>query len=133
MIGVRINFQGSKAKLDFNNGLDTSIDCLAQNAVVNTVTKLGSDTVSSKKGTRLGERFFSGIVFNRQAAQHEANFAAVTSKRFVNGQLPTQSEEKLSIFELQVVGVSEDGRGWEFDAKVKSSRGAKSTVTWTIT
>ncbi len=132
MRGVRINFQGSKAKLDFNNGLDTPVDCLAQNAVVNTVTKLGSDKVSIKKGTQLGERFFSGIVFNRQAAQHEANFAAVTSKRFVNGQLPTQSGERLSAFELQVVGVSEDGRGWEFDAKVKSSRGSKSTVTWTI-
>lgn len=133
MKGVRINFQGSKASLDFKNGLSTTVDCLAQNAVVNTVTKKGSDSIVPKRGTNLGERFFSGVVFNQQSAQHEANFSAVASRRFVNGQLPEGADERLSAFELQVVGVSEDERGWEFDAKVKSSKGTQSTVTWTIT
>ena len=131
MKGVRINFQGDRIKLDYQNPLNLKIDCMAQNAVVNTATPEGSDKIFPTKGTNLVQKVFSGQVFNEATANHAGNFAAVKSRNFVNAQLD-DAGEKLSSFVLDVVGVTEDNRGWEYDAKVKSSLDVESTVTWTI-
>ena len=132
MKGIRIDFQGNKARLDYKHPLEQTIDCLAQNAVVNTVTSLGSDKVAPKKGTNLKSDFYNGSAYDRARASHTANFAAIESRKFVNRQLPSQQEEKLASFSLVIQGLSEDKRGWEFDAVVQSSLGTESTVTWTL-
>ena len=132
MKGVRINFQGDKVKLDYQNPLELKIDCMAQNAVVNTATPEGSDKIFPTRGTNLVKKVFSGQVFNETSANHAGNFAAVKSRNFVNAQLDEAVDEKLASFVLDVVGVTEDNRGWEYDAKVKSTLDVESTVTWTI-
>ena len=76
--------------------------------------------------------FYNGSAYDRARASHTANFAAIESRKFVNRQLPSQQEEKLASFSLVIQGLSEDKRGWEFDAVVQSSLGTESTVTWTL-
>tara|TARA_B100002019_G_scaffold67212_1_gene57745 strand:+ start:1840 stop:2241 length:402 start_codon:yes stop_codon:yes gene_type:complete len=130
--GVRINFQGDKIKLDYQHPLEQKIDCLAQNAVVNTAQPLNSDAIYPDKGTTLVQQVFSGQTFNEATANHAGNFAAVQSRNFVNAQLEPNTEEKLASYVLEVDGVTDDNRGWKYNARVRSTLGVESTVTWTI-
>lgn len=130
--GVRINFQGAKASLDFQYPLETDIDCLAQNAVVNVATLKGSDSIYKDKGSELRSTMMSGVAFNEIAAGHVASYAAVKTKRFVNSVVPLTQDDILDSFELEVDGVSDEGIGWKFKARVKSTLGTESTVTWSI-
>lgn len=132
MRGLRLNFQGDKVYIDYQHPLEQTVDCLAQNAVVNTATPENSDHVFPDKGTNLVKKIFSGQVFNEIKANHAGNFAAVESRNFVNAQLPEDEEEKLSDFVLEVDGVTDDNRGWKYNARVKSNLGVESTVTWSI-
>lgn len=132
MKGLRLNFQEDKVYIDYQHPLEQPIDCLAQNAVVNAATPENSDKVFPEKGTNLVKQVLSGQVFNELTANHSGNFAAVQSRNFVNSQLPDTAEEKLSQFVLEVDGLTDDNRGWKYNAKVKSNLGVESTVTWTV-
>ena len=130
--GLRINFQGATAKLDFEHPLETDIDCLAQNSVVNAVSKAGTDSIYPEKGSDLVSRMMSGVAFNEVAAGHVANRTALKTRRFMNENIPPEQKDILDVFELRLDGVSDAGSGWKFKARVKSSLGTESTVTWTI-
>ncbi|NDG53455.1 MAG: hypothetical protein EBY39_10595 [Flavobacteriia bacterium] len=132
MKGLRIDFQGDKARIDFKHPLETTIDCLAQNGVVNVGTIAGSDKAFPNKGTNLKQQIFSGLAYSENAAGHLGNFAAVDTRNFANSALPENITEKLATFKLEVTGVTDDNRGWVYKASVQSTAGTESTVTWTV-
>jgi len=110
MKSLRIDFQGDAPKLAFDrpaHGLENSI----QNALVNIGTRFGDHNLHSKRGTRLLASGVRGLITSQQTAQHQANFAAIETTRFLEAvtevELPdTDTISKISLIpkDLNVEG-----------------------------
>ena len=131
MQGLRLKFNDDKVVIDYTTPLETVVDCLSQNAVVNTATTSNSDKIYNKKGTDFFKKAVSGSIFNTSSASHASNFAAYESKIFINSTLPASQHELLESFVLSLVDIDSTGT-MTVKAKSKSSEGTESTITWAI-
>ena len=101
-----------------------------QDAVVNTATKLGSDAVFPTKGTEFFESAVGGGMFDRSSMAHEANYAAYTSKKFINNMQSHAQKERIGDFTLETLSM--EGGSLIIKTRSKSTLGAESTLTWSI-
>jgi len=131
MQGLRLKFNDDKVAIDYTAPLETVVDCLSQNAVVNTATHANSDKIYTNKGTTFFKSAVSGNIFDTSRAAHASNFAAYESKIFINSTLPVSQNELLESFVLSLVDIDKTGT-MTVKAKSRSSEGTESTITWGI-
>jgi len=89
MTSLKINFDAAGWDVDFTKSV-SGMDASAQVALVNIATELGSDRSAPGAGTNLLTQGLSGLLSNRRAAVHAANWAAAETLEFVNTNSPTE-------------------------------------------
>ena len=81
--GIKLDFSSNKITFDFSTPIE-DFAAVAQNALIDTLTFLGSDTTYPDRGTEFQEKAWKAIITNSKEVQHEANFAAIDVKDFIN-------------------------------------------------
>lgn len=80
--GVAINFSADKTTIDLTDTVQ-GFNAQGQNAVVNVVTRVGSDKVVPQKGTNMEQRAMLRNSFDPVWAVNTVNFAALRTLRFI--------------------------------------------------
>lgn len=131
MRGLRIDFPkqaSNKIKLDFSKSID-DFDSTTQNAVVNTITKNGSDASYTNKGTGLSESLLKGGMFASNAG-HICNFAASDTLSFINASKSSNSDN-IETFALELGDVDDSGNLDVFVVS-KSTEGITSNLSFLL-
>ena len=105
MKNLRLSFDNGGLRIHPNEEVD-GIDSEAQNALLNIGTIRGSDPIFPQRGTGIFLRGLQGKLGSRQAAIHEANFAAIDTLFFLRDTDPHTTNDKLSEVKLQVTEFS---------------------------
>lgn len=88
MTSLKLSFDASGWDVDFSSSV-AELDASAQVALVNIATEFGSDRSAPTAGTKLLSQGLAGLLSNRRAAVHAANWAAAETLEFVNTNSPT--------------------------------------------
>lgn len=89
MTSLLLKFNDGRWTLDTTTSV-TGLDATAQVALVNIATSRGGDKSAPAAGTNLLLQGTGGLLSNRRAAAHAANWAAAETAEFINNNSPQE-------------------------------------------
>jgi len=120
MDGIKINLLDDVPALDFSSAIH-GFDADVQNAMVNIATRVGSDRLFKDRGTKLMVDAVQGRMVNLTWANHQANFAALSTLLFSQKTDVSQNTTGLQSLSLKA-GVYNINR-LSFQIQAKSVKG----------
>lgn len=108
MIGIRIDFLGAKASLNFSTPVE-GFRATAQNACVGFITERSSLDLFPARGTRLFSNAVAGAIVDGASAKHACAFAANDALSFARETEDQDAAESLADLTAVPTGV-EAGR-----------------------